>query len=222
LPRNCIVPSTIGGQGSLFVGNCVGPLQPVLGVPEQIPPEHRSLLVQARPSSQAVVVLLVTQPIAGSQASRMQGLPALALHTRAEPARQLPPEHASPIVQALPSLQAAVVLLVTQPIAGSQASRMQGLPALALHTSAVPSQAPPRHASALVQALPSSQAALLFTWLQASFWQSSVVHGFWSSQSAAALQAQVAVSETHERALSEQLSVVQARPSSQTRATPKH
>jgi hypothetical protein len=68
---------------------------------------------------------------------------------------QAPPLHVSPDVQALPSLQGAVLLTKVQPPLPSHASVVQGLPSSQLY--AVPLQVPFAQVSFLVQALPSSQ-----------------------------------------------------------------
>src|SRR5262245_56268037 len=103
----------------------------------QVPPRQRPLWVQRLPSSQAVrsARLVCVQPDAGSQPSAVQLLPSL--QSGGGPPAQLPPEQVSFVVQALPSLHAAVLLVCTQPVAGSQLSSVQGLP------SSQPSAGPP-------------------------------------------------------------------------------
>ena len=65
------------------------------------------------------------------------------------------------MVQAFPSSQDAVLLALTQPLAGTQESSVQGL--LSLQPGAEPpTHAPAAQVSAVVQALPSSQDAVLF------------------------------------------------------------
>ena len=85
-------------------------------------------------------------------------------------------------MQALPSLQEAALLVKTQPEAGLQVSVVQTL--LSLQTTVVPVQAPPTQASPVVQALPSLQEAVLFTWLHEPDTQSSFVQTLLSLQSA--------------------------------------
>jgi hypothetical protein len=64
-------------------------------------------------------------------------------------------------VQALLSLHAALVSVLTQPVAGLHVSDVQAL--LSLQSRAPPpTHAPPEQASPIVQALPSSHAAALF------------------------------------------------------------
>ena len=95
--------------------------------------------------------------MAGLQVSLVQTLESL--QVMVVPA-QVPPPQTSPEVQALPSLQAAVLLVKTQPVAGLQESFVQGL--LSLHVTAEPPvQRPPAHLSLTVQAEPSSQATVL-------------------------------------------------------------
>jgi len=64
----------------------------------QAPNTQASPLVQALPSSQAIALLLNTQPVAGLQLSVVQRL--ASSHARGVP-MHAPPEHASPVVQAL-------------------------------------------------------------------------------------------------------------------------
>jgi hypothetical protein len=80
------------------------------------------------------------------------------LHASGAPATQVPPAQVSPVVQAFPSLQGAVLLVNTQPLPGLQLSVVQTL--LSLQTTGVPGlQMPPLQVSPVVQALPSLQAA---------------------------------------------------------------
>ena len=64
--------------------------------------------------------------MAGSQLSVVHAL--LSLHTVAAPERHVPNAHTSPVVHALPSSQAFVLLAKTQPVAGLQLSVVQPLP----------------------------------------------------------------------------------------------
>jgi hypothetical protein len=121
----------------------------------QTPPEQTSPVVQAFPSLQTAELLVNTQPIAGSQESSVQTLLSLqligvwtqlpvavlqvsvvqallSLQMSAAPLMQTPPEQTSPVVQAFPSLQAAALLVNTQPVAGLQASSVQTLVSLQL------------------------------------------------------------------------------------------
>jgi hypothetical protein len=131
--------------------------------PTQVPPPQVSFVVQALPSSHAAVLLKCTQPVAGLQVSSVQPLPSSQLG--AGPPWQLPPPQVSPVVQALPSSQAAVLSVWTQPVAGLHESSVQPFPSLQFNA-APPWQLPPPQVSFVVQALPSSQAAVLSTWTQ--------------------------------------------------------
>jgi hypothetical protein len=96
----------------------------------------------------------VTHPVAGSQESAVQTFPSL--QAMGLPA-QLPPPQTSPLVQALLSLQGAVLLVNTQPVAGLQLSSVQTLPSS--QTVGPPgTQAPLSQESPVVHAFPSSQA----------------------------------------------------------------
>jgi hypothetical protein len=133
------------------------------GVPEHDPPEHTSEAVQALPSSQAAVLFAFTQPVAGSHESSVQTLPSS--QSGGAPPTHDPPLQVSTVVQASPSLHAAVLLALTQPVAGSQESSVQTL--LSSQFSAgPPMQAPPLQVSDVVQALPSSQASVLAVFTQ--------------------------------------------------------
>src|ERR1044071_9039847 len=89
--------------------------QPEIGVPMHEPAWHTSPLVHELPSLQAELLLVWTQPLDGLHESSVHGLASLQLG--AGPPTQLPPEQASLVVQALPSLQGAVLLLWMQPVA---------------------------------------------------------------------------------------------------------
>jgi hypothetical protein len=135
------------------------------GPPLQTPPPQVSPVVQAFPSSQAIVLFEFWHPSTGSQESVVQMFPSLQFG--AGPPLQTPAPQVSPVVQASPSLHAAVLLAFTQPVAGTQESVVQILPSLQFG-GAPPTQAPPLQVSAVVQAFPSSQAAVLVV-----FWQPS-------------------------------------------------
>ena len=89
----------------------------------------------------------------------MHGL--LSLQLGAAPPTQDPPAQVSAVVQALPSSQDAVLLALTQPVAGTHESSVQGLLSSQLGAEP-PTQDPPAQVSAVVQALPSSQVTVLF------------------------------------------------------------
>ena len=71
----------------------------------------------------------------------------------------------SPLVQALPSLHAAELLVCAQPVAGLQVSSVHGLPSEQL-TVEPPRHAPPTQVSLTVQASPSLHAAELLVCVQ--------------------------------------------------------
>src|SRR5437762_194631 len=80
--------------------------------PTHWPPLQASLVVQALPSLQGRVLLLCTQPLAGSQLWSVQRLPSSQLG--AGPPAQRPSLQVSLVVQALPSVQGAVLFVCTQ------------------------------------------------------------------------------------------------------------
>jgi hypothetical protein len=135
--------------------------------------------VHAFPSSQAAVLFANTQPVAGSQLSVVQTV--LSLQRTGVPPLQVPPPQVSPAVHALPSSQAFVLFVKTQPVARLHVSVVHAL--LSLHTIPVPVQAPPPHTSAVVQSLPSSQEFVLFVKTQpVAALHVSVVHTLVSLQ----------------------------------------
>ncbi len=77
--------------------------------PAQLPPLQVSPTVHALPSLQLAVLFSFLQPLVGSQVSIVQGLPSSQLG--AAPPVQVPAAQASPVVQALPSLHAATLLV---------------------------------------------------------------------------------------------------------------
>jgi hypothetical protein len=90
--------------------------------------------------------------VAGLQASSVQAL--LSLQTRGVPPTQVPLLQVSPVVQALPSLHDAVLLVKVHPVDGLQASFVQAFPSL--HTTGAPAtHAPFWQVSPALQALPS-------------------------------------------------------------------
>ena len=123
----------------------------------QVPDPQVSPVVQALPSSQAIVLFVKTQPVAGLHVSVVHTL--LSLQTTAALVLQVPPPQVSPEVQAFPSLQEFVLLVNTQPVAIVQVSVVQGL--LSLHTMPTPAHTPPLQTSPDVQAFASSQANVL-------------------------------------------------------------
>jgi hypothetical protein len=67
------------------------------------------LVVQAFPSSQALVLFVKTQPASSVQVSVVQGL--LSLQIRPTPGWQVPPPQVSPVVHGLPSSHAFVLFV---------------------------------------------------------------------------------------------------------------
>ncbi len=149
--------------------------------PTQDPAVQVSFVVQALPSSQDKLLSLFTQPLNGSQISSVQPLSSLqstnpgtnwqptaaaqlsvvqALESSqvvGPPLTQTPTAHWSPLVQGSPSLQAALLVRLRQPLIGSQILSVQTLPSL--QSRAVPSQTPAAlQASSVVQTLASLQA----------------------------------------------------------------
>jgi len=172
-------------------------------VPEHTPAEHVSFAVQALLSSQEPVLLACTQPVDVLQESSVQALPSSQLRGAA-PAMQAPPAHISPVVHALPSSQAIVLLVLTHaPVFATQVSVVQTLlslqrvaaseqrlhPVAVLHvpveqiTAAPGTQAPPKQVSGSVQALLSLQGSALFVYTQpVAVLHVSVVQTLLSSQ----------------------------------------
>jgi hypothetical protein len=125
----------------------------------QVPSAQVSLLVHELPSSQLAVFREYWQPSVVLQVSFVQVL--LSSQAKAVlPEEQLPPEQASPIVQTLPSLQDAVLLLWAQPLLGLHESSVHALLSLQLRLP-LPRQAPPTHRSVVVHAFPSLQGLAL-------------------------------------------------------------
>ena len=149
-----------------------------------VPPPQTSPVVQAFPSSQAFALLVKTQPVASVQVSVVHGL--LSLQMRPTPGWQVPPPQVSPVVQGLPSSQANVLFVKTQPVAGLHVSVVQTL--ASSQTTAVPAkQVPPPQVSPVVQAFPSSHAFALFVKTHpVAGLQLSVVQTLASSQTIAA------------------------------------
>ncbi len=161
LPSEHDAPSLPATETQFFTGSHVStvhglpsPQSLSVGVPAQMPAAHVSLCVQDTSSLQLAVLNVGTQPIAGSHVSSVQGKPSLQVN--ALPLHK-PFAHASASVQALLSVQVAPSLpaVAVQPIAGSQASAVQGFSSLQVLV--VPVQIWPTHVSETVHALLSSQ-----------------------------------------------------------------
>ena len=176
--------------------------------PTHAPAEQVSPVVQASPSSQDAVLSTCMQPVAGSQESSVQTFPSLQFG--GGPPTHAPAAQVSAVVQASPSSQAAALFACTQPVAGSHESLVQTSPSLQ-SGGAPPRHAPAEQVSLVVQALSSSQGAVLLACTHpATGLQESSVQTSPSSQSGGA---------PPRHAPPEQVSpVVQASPSSQDAA----
>lgn len=167
-----------------------------------------------------------------AQLSLVQTLPSL--QTVALPGWHAPFVHASPVVQALPSLQATLFTSLTQPLTGLQLSLVHRL--LSSQFRALPgAQLRAAQASLTVQRLPSEQGSELAACTQpCAVSQLSVVHGLASLQSTTVPARQVPPAHvsplvhaepslqlalllvTEQPLLTKQLSVVHTLPSSQS------
>ena len=146
----------------------------------QPPPEHTSFSVHWLPSLHGAVLLVNTHPVAALHESLVQTLPSL--QTSAPVPTHVPREHLSVVVQALLSLHGATLFEWTQPLAGLQLSSVHTLPSLQLGAGP-PTHFPAEHLSAVVQALPSSHAFVLFVNTHpVAVLQLSFVHGLPSLQ----------------------------------------
>jgi hypothetical protein len=115
--------------------------------------------VQEFPSSQAAALFSWRHPLKGTHESFVHTL--LSSQLNAAPPAHIPFAHASPIVQAFPSLQALVLLVKTQPTAGEHESLVQAL--LSLQTRGCPDrQLPFTQKSLFVQAFWSEHTLKLF------------------------------------------------------------
>ncbi len=144
-----------------------------------VPPPQTSPPVQTLPSVQIAVLLAWAHaPVLAVHESLVHTLPSSQL--TATPGTHAPPLQTSPLVQPLPSLQIAVLLLCWQPASLSQLSLVHGLPSSQL--SAPPAtQLPPLQVSPTLHTLLSVHGAVLLVetqpWLGS---QTSSVHGLLS------------------------------------------
>ncbi len=146
-PVLALQPSSVHGLPSLQSNALPGWHAPVL---------HKSPIVQAFPSVHAPVLGVCAQPPWVSQASVVHGLPSL--QSCPGPGKHTALKHASPVVHGLPSSHGPEIALCVQPAPALQPSSVHGLPSS--HASPLPeTQFPPRHASPLVQTLPSEHTA---------------------------------------------------------------
>lgn len=81
------------------------------------------------------------------------------LQSSAGPGLQAPATHASPIVQALPSLHVLATGVLMHPLTAEQVSSVHTL--ASSHVAGCPAQLDPLHLSSAVHAFPSSQVAPL-------------------------------------------------------------
>src|SRR5437870_4052163 len=137
------VPATVGHGGD--------------GLPTHAPASHTSPVVQTSPSSQGPAWGVCVQPLAGSHASSVHGLPSS--QPRGPWPAQVPSVQVSSVVQASPSSQGPVFRVCPQPVRESHVSSVHGLPSSQL--SRAPVQEPPVQVSPVVHASPSSQGAAL-------------------------------------------------------------
>ncbi len=146
-PVFALQPSSVHGLPSLQSNALPGWHAPDL---------HKSPIVQAFPSVHAPVLGVWAQPPWVSQASVVHGLPSL--QSCPGPGKHTALKHASPTVHGLPSSHGPEIALCVQPAPALQPSSVHGLPSS--HASPLPeTQFPPRHASPLVQTLPSEHTA---------------------------------------------------------------
>jgi hypothetical protein len=139
------------------------PSSQLTAVPLHTPPEHTSPAVQASPSLQNAELSAYTHPKAESQRSSVQGF--WSSQSGGWPPRHVPPEQASPVVQAFPSLHGLALLMCVQPRSESQTSSVQTF-ASSQSGGGPPTHAPLEQASFVVQALPSVHALVLLTCVQ--------------------------------------------------------
>jgi hypothetical protein len=124
------------------------------GPPTQAPSAQVSLVVHALPSLHGLVLFTFRHPMGASQLSSVQTLPSPQLG--GGPPTHTPPEQASPVVQAFPSLQSTLLSVNAQPVPGSHVSVVQRFPSL--HTNGgPPTHAPATQVSFVVQVFPSVQ-----------------------------------------------------------------
>jgi len=132
--------------------------------PTQLPAAHISPDVHAFPSSHMAVFGIFAQPVTMLHESSVQLL--LSLQLSGVPALHMPPPQTSLPLQALPSLQGAVLFAKTHmPSAGLHESSVHPLASLHI-VGTVPVHAPAMQTSTVVHAFPSLHGAELFTYTQ--------------------------------------------------------
>ena len=131
-------------------------MQSRAGPPAHVPFAQVSPVVHAFASSQAALLLVFTQPVAGLQESLVQRLPSL--QSGAAPLTHVPASQVSPTVHAFPSSHGETLSTWTQPVAASQESSVQALPSS--QSSGTP-HVPDTQSGPIVHALPSSHGSAL-------------------------------------------------------------
>jgi hypothetical protein len=222
LPQTAPLPAAPQSSGQVQLLSVVShvplPQQTDISVWEQLPPEQRSVVQESLSSHSAS--LLHSQFAASktqaplTQKSTVHVTPSLQvigvpLHA--------PLPHRSLVVQELPSLQ-VLVLFVYQQAPLLHESFVHGLPSLQL--TGVPVQAPAAHTSPDVQALLSLHGLVLFTRRHVPALQKSLVQGLLSLHWLWLVQPHAAVL-CWQTPLAQE-STLQARPSSQFIAVPRH
>lgn len=124
------------------------------------PPMHeaskqKSSFVHASPSSHVVGGESGIHPLMRLHPSAVHGLPSEHKKLIGAPCWQLPFEHTSPRVHAMPSLHGFLLCRCTQPSVAIHASVVHGFPSMHRFLNS-PLQVEPMHVSAHVHALPSS------------------------------------------------------------------
>ena len=112
----------------------VCPIGQLTAVPAHVPLAHTSPVVHRLPSVHEAVLFACAQPLAGTHESSVHTFESLQFV--AAPETQTPPTQASPVVQALLSLQGFVLFEKTHPLAGLHESVVQRFESL--QVSAVP------------------------------------------------------------------------------------
>ncbi len=116
----CLQPPLLSQPSSVqgLLSSQLGP-----PVPLQVPPAQVSLVLHELPSSQAMVLLTLLQPLAGKHESVVQTLPSSQFALMAP--THAPPLQVSPVVHKLPSSQLAAMLTCLQPTSEAQLSVVQ-------------------------------------------------------------------------------------------------
>ena len=136
----------------------VWPPGQLTAVPLHVPPAQTSPVVHRLPSVHEAVLFACAQPLAGTHESFVHTLESLQFV--AAPETHTPPAQASPVVQALLSLQGFVLFEKTHPLAGLHESVVHPFPSL--QTNVVPGwHTVATHVSRPLHRLPSSHCAFV-------------------------------------------------------------